>query len=90
MVAVISASELFLEIARGLLGPLLGSRHLLIENLLREDSWEAPVAGDIVFCDTIAYDLLHTKVKSRRAVPYRVISPECVDQIASAMAKPSG
>ncbi len=85
LIAVVSISEYFLGIARGVLGPVVGQRHSLLERLLTGDTPDLQDAADIVFCDSIAYRLVRTRAKAKSAVLYRLIAPECLNQISSAM-----
>ncbi|MBF8300059.1 MAG: hypothetical protein HW394_429, partial [Acidobacteria bacterium] len=41
-------------------------------------------------CDTMSYGLVRGQAKMGTVVVYRLVSPECVDRIASMMAAPSG
>jgi DNA-binding transcriptional regulator YhcF (GntR family) len=84
LVVIISVSERFIEIARGLLSPVAGRRHSVVGYLVDDGRAPAPNTADILFCDVIALGLLRGAV--RKAIPYRLISPECLSQIASAMA----
>lgn len=81
IVAVVSASKLFLEVARGILAPALGDRHELREILLQEENASAAQAADVVFCDSIAKRTLG----SRQAIHYRLLVPESLDYVRSAM-----
>lgn len=81
LVAVASVSEGFLEIARGLLSPVLGPRHSLVEYLLSGETRGFPPSADILFCDSAAYGLLRRRTKWKRIIPYRLISKNCVDEI---------
>ncbi len=80
-IAVVSISEMFLRTARGLLAPVVGQRHTLREYLLPRESPGTLDAADLVICDMIAA----RRVEARRVVPYRMVSPECLKLLASAM-----
>jgi hypothetical protein len=80
-IAVVSASPRFLEVARGVLAPAIGTRHQLQEVLLPGDSPPSARATDLVFCDSIAKrSLRHSKV-----VHYQIVAPKSLEEIAGAM-----
>jgi len=80
-IAVVSASPRFLEVARGLLAPAIGTRHQLQEVLLPGDNPPSPRATDLVFCDSIAKrSLRHSKL-----VHYQIVAPKSLEEIAGAM-----
>lgn len=92
LILVVSVSERFLEIARGVLSPVSGPRHSLVEHLLGGQDAPAADAADFLICDVIAVARLRGPAR-RKAVVYRLISPECLVQIASAIgcnAEPPG
>jgi DNA-binding transcriptional regulator YhcF (GntR family) len=81
VIALVSVSEAFVRTARGLLAPVLESRHTLLEI-----PWPAkrPTdlrAADLVFCDSITFD----KVQHPRRMLYRLIVQSSIDYIVSAM-----
>ena len=48
-------SEHFLMVARGLLGPVVGTRHTLVECLFAgQETAQVPTA-DVLFCDAIVF-----------------------------------
>lgn len=81
VVAVVSASEIFLEVARGILAPALGNRHELREILLPHETSSAARAADLVFCDSIA----KRSLRSIKAIHYRLLVPESLNYVDSAM-----
>jgi GntR family transcriptional regulator len=87
IVALASVSEHLIEVARGLLGPAIGTRHTLIDCLLREGGVQRFPAADLLFCDVIVFDRLTRSGGRKNAVPYELISRQCLDQVA-AMMKP--
>jgi DNA-binding transcriptional regulator YhcF (GntR family) len=82
VVAVVSVSEAFLTAARGLLAPVLETRHTLCEFLLPIKESADLGAADLVLCDTIAFK----EVRHQNRACYRLISKESLDYLASAMA----
>ena len=84
VVAVVSVSEGFLQTARSVLATAAGRRHVLQEFLLPLPDPKALAAVDVVFADSIAV----REIKHRGVVPYRLISPDSLDYLASALGKP--
>jgi hypothetical protein len=80
-IAVVSGSPRFLEVARGILAPAIGTRHQLREVLLPEDSLTGSRAVDLVFCDSIA----KRRLRHPRLVHYQIASPKSLEEIAGAM-----
>jgi GntR family transcriptional regulator len=85
VVAVLSISEHVLEIACGVLGPMLGTRHTLIDCLFTDQKTPRIPAADLLFCDAITFPRLRAHSRTKNIIPYNLISPECLDQIAAAM-----
>jgi hypothetical protein len=71
--------------SRGVLSPVVGNRHSLIEYLLTEDRTCAIGSADVIFCDSIAYRHIRTQSKAGTIVPYRLISQKFVEQVMSIM-----
>jgi DNA-binding transcriptional regulator YhcF (GntR family) len=84
VVAVVSASEGFLQTARSVLATAAGRRHVLQEFLLPLPGAKALAAADIVFADSIAM----REVKHPSVVPYRLIAPASLSYLASALRAP--
>lgn len=82
--AVVSVSEGFLQTAGKVLSTAAGSRHVLQEFLLPLPEPKALAAVDVVFADSIAVK----EIKHRGLVPYRLISRDSLDYLASALGKP--
>jgi hypothetical protein len=85
IVAVASVSEHFLMIAGGLPGPVIETRHTLIHCLVTENEPARNPAADVLFCDSIVFARLTASRRRKNLVAYNVVSPECLDQIASAI-----
>jgi len=81
LIAVVSTSTIFLEVARGILAPALGNRHELREILLQEEGTSAVRAADLVFCDSLA----KKKVRSAKAIHYRLLRQKSVDSVDAVM-----
>lgn len=84
VIAVVSASELFLEVARSVLAPALGNRHQLQEILVKETGAAAARAADLVFCDSMA----KKRLRLPKAIHYRLLLPESIDYVATSMRVP--
>ena len=88
VVAVVSVSLNFIEVARGLLGPVVASRHSLVECVLNDDAVLRIPPADILFCDALSYGLVRGETGSRKHVLYRLVSPASIERIASVLAAP--
>ena len=83
LIAVVSISQYFLEMARALLAPAVGRRHSLREYLLVGRKTERLGSADLVFCDSVTYGLVRTKYVKAMVIRHNVISPACLDEIRS-------
>lgn len=81
VVAVVSASGLFLEVARSILAPALGRRHELREIQLGSEQPSAARAADLIFCDSIA----RKKVRSAKSIHYPLVSAESIQYVKTAI-----
>ncbi len=81
VIAVVSASRAFLDVARGILAPALGNRHELREVHIPEDDLTKAAAADLVFCDSIA----KRKLRKVKAIHYRLLASESLDYVKTAM-----
>jgi hypothetical protein len=86
IIAVVSVSETFLKTACGILAPMTGPRHTLIECLIDEHKDDPIPSADLLFCDVITFPRLRTRSRANKVIPYNLISPECLNQIAATMA----
>ena len=80
-IAVVSISEFVLQTARGVLAPVVGQQHTLQEYFLPQQPAGNLEAADLVICDVIAA----RRVEARNVIQYRLVSPECLKILASAM-----
>ena len=87
MIAVVSVSEYFLGMARGLLAPAIGARHSLHEWRMRGNQQDTPGPADLLICDVVTYPVVRAKYPRLPVVPHRLISPACLDEIGGIMAK---
>jgi GntR family transcriptional regulator len=87
VIAAVSVSEGLLRIACGLLGPLIGTRHTLIDRVLNDEEIAQIPPADVLFCDAILFPLAtaYSRTKNTKIVSYSLISPGCMDQIASGL-----
>ncbi len=81
VVAVVSVSEGFLQTARSLLPPAIGSRHVFQEFLLPLSDPKALKGANVVFADSLAV----REVKHRSVITYRLIAPASLTYLASAV-----
>jgi len=82
VIAVVSSSLLFLEVARSILAPALGSRHELREIHLQSEAPASARAADLIFCDSIA----RKRVRSPKAIHYPLVSVESIQYVTTALA----
>jgi transposase len=82
---LVEARTMLINFARGLLGPLMGTRHTLIDCLLDHHKTRQIPSADLLFCDAITFPRLRAHSRTKNVIPYNLISPECLDQIAAAM-----
>ncbi len=80
-IAVVSISQAVLNTARGILAPVVGDRHSMREYLLPCENLRRLEVTDLVLCDMIA----HRRVRARKLLPYRLVSPTCLEQLSTAM-----
>ena len=85
IVAVASVSEYFLMVAGGLLGPVLKTRHTLINCLVVEDETKRIPTADILFCDAIVWARLNGTKHRKNSIRYSLIAQDCLNQLASAI-----
>jgi GntR family transcriptional regulator len=81
VIAVVSSSRLFLEVARSILAPSLGNRHELREVHLQSEGPAAARAADLIFCDSIA----RARVRSLKAIHYPLVSNESIQYVKTAL-----
>ncbi len=86
LIAVVSVSRYFLEMARGVLAPALGRRHSMRGYLLAGDAPESPGAADFLLCDFLTYPVVRPRYHSAIVFLHRLISPVCLNQISAALA----
>ncbi len=85
LVAVVSVSRYFLEMARGLLAPEVGRRHSMRGYLMTGDRRTRPGAADFVLCDVMTYPLVRPRYKAGTVFVHRVISDSCIKAISAVM-----
>jgi hypothetical protein len=81
IIALVSVSPLFLETARGMLSPVVGDRHALIEHLLSAAGLRRLASADLVLCDSIA----ERQIKHSRSVRYRLVSKQSLAELEQAL-----
>ena len=81
VVAVVSSSAVFLDVARGILAPAMGSRHELREIHLPSEPAAAARSADVVFCDSVAIK----RVRLAKAIHYSLLAKDSVKYVATAL-----
>jgi DNA-binding transcriptional regulator YhcF (GntR family) len=81
VIAVVSSSQLFLEVARSILAPAMGNRHELREIHLKSEAPAAARAADLIFCDSIA----KKRTRLPRAIHYPLVSTESIQYVTTAL-----
>ncbi len=81
LVAIVSISPYFLELARGVMAPHIGKRHSLETYCLGEGENKDLTAAGLVFCDA----LVRERVKARKLIEYRIVSKASAEDIAAAI-----
>ncbi len=81
ILAVVSVSQGFLQTARSVISTAAGRRHVLQEFLLPLPGPGSLAAVDVVIADFIAV----REIEHPHIVPYRLISPESLSYLASAL-----
>jgi hypothetical protein len=87
LIAVVSVSKYFLEMARALFAPVIGGRHSLHEHLMSGDTPEAPGLADLMVCDLVTYPVLRPKYPRSLVVRHDLISPACLEEIGAIMVR---
>jgi GntR family transcriptional regulator len=81
VIAVISSSRLFLDVARSILAPAMGSRHELREIYLPAEEAASARAADVVFCDSIA----KKRIRLAKAMHYSLLAKDSVKYVVTAL-----
>lgn len=81
VIAVISSSRLFLDVARGILAPAMGSRHELREIYLAAEDHASARAADVVFCDSFA----KKRIRLAKAMPYSLLAKDSVKYVVTTL-----
>lgn len=74
VIGVASVSKTFLRTARGLLAPVTGRRHALLEFLLPRETKRRIEGVDLLFCDSVALPM----VRCRSKLHYRLLASRCL------------
>lgn len=81
VVAVVSSSAVFLDVARSILAPAMGSRHELREIHLPSEPATAARSADVVFCDSVAIK----RVRLAKAIHYSLLAKDSVKYVVTAL-----
>lgn len=82
VIAVVSVSALFLDVARSVLAPAMGSRHELRQIYLQREDPAVACAADVIFCDSIA----KKRLRSPKAIAYSLLAKDSLTYVATALA----
>jgi DNA-binding transcriptional regulator YhcF (GntR family) len=82
LIVIVSISDVFLEIARSLLAPIVQGRHT-IETRRMEDGPRDLSGADLVFCDSLCY----RQLRARHRTHYQLISAQSVREISDVIAR---
>ena len=85
LIAIVSVSQYFLEMARAVLAPAVGRRHSMSCYLISGEKPDRPGAADFVLCDSMTYPVMRPRYRSARVFVYRLISAACLDEISLVM-----
>jgi DNA-binding transcriptional regulator YhcF (GntR family) len=86
LIAVVSVSAYFLEMAQRLLAPAVGKRHAVSTHLMTGDRGTRTAAADLVVCDVVTHSVMRRRYKAVTAiVVYRARSPMCINAISAVM-----
>lgn len=89
LIGIVSISDFFLGMARGVLAAAVGKRHSMRTYLMTGSRPATPGAADLVFCDSVTYPVVRPRYKPGVVFEYRVISPASLEQISSMLANAS-
>lgn len=85
VIAVVSVSPYFLEMACGLLATAVGPQHSMDGHLMKGSGADWPRAADVIVCDAITYPIVRDRQRTGMKFVYKLISDDCADTIAAAM-----
>jgi DNA-binding transcriptional regulator YhcF (GntR family) len=85
LIAVISVSGYFIEMARAVLAPAIGRRHSLQSHLVTGKRLEIPRAADVIVCDSLTYPIVLSRCKAPIVIAYRLIAESCLDKVSAAI-----
>ena len=86
LIVVASVSGYFLEVARAVLAPAVGSRHSMEECLLVGDNQDLPGVANLIVCDSVIYRLLRPNDKKSHLLHHQLVSSACLDEVEAIMA----
>jgi DNA-binding transcriptional regulator YhcF (GntR family) len=85
LIAIVSVSQYFLDMARALLAPAVGRRHSMSCHLMSGEKSGRPGAADFVLCDSMTYPVMRPRYRSAAVLVYSLISAACLDEISLVM-----
>lgn len=86
LIALVSVSAYFLEMAQRLLAPAIGKRHSVSAHLMTGDQRTRAGAADLIVCDVVACSVMRRRHKAGTTIiVYKALSPSCIDAISAAV-----
>ena len=85
LIAVVSVSPYFLQMARAVLAPAIGRRHSMRSYLMTGKKLDFRGAADLLFCDSMTYPIVRARYKAATVLVHRLISASCLAKISVAM-----
>ena len=85
LIAVVSVSPYFLEMARGLMAPAVGRRHSVRGYLVAGNKPDRPGAADVLVCDSLTYPVMRSRYRAATVLAYRLLSAACLHKIGAVM-----
>jgi GntR family transcriptional regulator len=90
IVAAVSVSSYFLQMARTLLAPTVARRHTLQLHLIGKGRLPRLDVADLVICDAATHGMLRVKYAKTSVIRHDVISDVCLDEIDAILIDPAG
>lgn len=90
LIAIVSVSEYFLEMARAILARAMGRGHSIRGYLLRGKRPPSLGAADLVVCDSLAYPVIRSQSRAPAVFVHRMIADSCLDTIPGTIRRAEG
>jgi hypothetical protein len=90
LIAIVSVSEYFLEMARAILAQAMGRGHSMRGYLLGGKRPPSLGAADLVVCDVLAYPVIRSQSRVPAVFVHRMVADSCLDTIAGTIRRAEG